>query len=75
MECALISFGFAMGQTIAGITQTNRTATHQQLHQVKYWVVYVVIFFSTFCCCLCGLFLIFMFDVLIPVATTDTESQ
>ena len=48
MERALISFGFAMGQTIAGITQTKRTATHQQLHQVKYWVVYVVIFFFDF---------------------------
>ena len=56
MECALISFGFAMGQTIVGITQTNRTATHQQLHQVKYRVVYIVIFFSIFCCCLYCLF-------------------
>ena len=44
-----------MGQTIVGINQTNRTATHQQL-QVKYRVVYIVIFFSIFCCFLCGLF-------------------
>ena len=45
-----------MGQTIVGISQTNRTATHQQLYQVKYRVVYIVIFFSIFCCFLCGLF-------------------
>lgn len=75
MERALISFGFAMGQTIAGITQTNRTAAHQQPHQVKHCVVYVVMFFSFFCCCLRVLFfvcLFFMLDVLIPVATADT---
>lgn len=48
MERALISFGFAMGQTIAGINQTNRTAAHQQPHQVKHCVVYVVMFFRFF---------------------------
>ena len=75
MECALISFGFAMGQTIAGITQTNRTATYQQLHQVKHCVVYVVMFFrffATVCVFFFCFFLFFMLDVLIPVATADT---
>ena len=75
MERALISFGFAMGQTIAGINQTNRTAAHQQPHQVKHCVVLCRDVFSFFCCCLCVLFLFvlfFMLDVLIPVATADT---
>ena len=75
MERALISFGFAMGQTIAGINQTNRTAAHQQPHQVKHCVVYVVMFFRFFAA-VCVFFfffcLFFMLDALIPVATADT---
>ena len=56
MECALISFGFAMGQTIAGISQTNRTATYQQLHQVKKCVIYVVMFFPFLLLFVCSFF-------------------
>ena len=49
-----------MGQTIAGITQTNRTATYQQLHQVKHCVVYVVMFFRFFAA-VCVFFFCFFF--------------
>ena len=59
-----------MGQTIAGISQTNRTATYQQLHQVKNCVIYVVMFFPFLLLFVC--FFFFMLDVLIPVATADT---
>ena len=60
-----------MGQTIAGINQTNRTAAHQQLHQVKNCVIYVVRFFPFLLLFVCSFFF-FMLDVLIPVATADT---
>lgn len=61
MERALISFGFAMGQTIAGINQTNRTAAHQQPHQVKHCVVYVVMFFRFFVAVCVFFFFLFVF--------------
>ena len=62
-----------MGQTIAGINQTNRTATYQQLHQVKHCVIYVVMFFPFLLLFVCSFFFFFfMLDVLIPVATADT---